>query len=141
MGQTKFLTWTSRGDSVPPSWHDALERLRTHDDARVVSTGVETVARASDVPEGEIRAFEVEGHQVAVANVQGGFYAFNDVCTHRQCPLQEGTLEGATVTCGCHGSQFDVQTGQVLRGPARVPAPTYEVTVVGDELRIRPRPT
>ncbi|CAN5156675.1 hypothetical protein BH20ACT9_BH20ACT9_02870 [soil metagenome] len=102
---------------------------------------METVARAPDVPEGEIRAFEVQGHEVAVVNVEGTFHAFDDVCTHRQCPLHEGTLEGATVTCECHGSQFDVRTGEVLRGPARVPAPTYEATVDGDELRIRPRAT
>lgn len=141
MGKTKFLTWTARGDSVPPSWDDALQRLRTHDDARVVSTSMETVARVSDVPEGEMRAFEVQGHDVAVVNVQGSFYAFDDVCTHRQCPLHEGTLEGSTVTCGCHGSQFDVRTGEVLRGPAPVPAPTYEARVDGDQLRVWPRAT
>lgn len=139
MGQTRFLTWTARGDSVPPSWDDALRRLQTHHDSRVVSTSMETVARVSDVPEGEMRAFEVQGYEVAVVNIQGRFYAFDDVCTHRQCPLHDGTLEGSTVMCGCHGSQFDVRTGAVLRGPARVPAPTYEATADGGELRIRLR--
>jgi nitrite reductase/ring-hydroxylating ferredoxin subunit len=53
-------------------------------------------------------------------------------CTHRQGPLSEGALEGSTVTRPYHGAQFNVCTGAVLRGPARDPLKTYQVTVEGD---------
>ena len=96
-----------------------------------------TVGSVNDVPDGEVRAFDVEGHAVAVANVDGAFYAFDDVCTHRQCSLAEGELDGTTIMCACHGSEFDVSTGEVLNGPAVVPVDTYEVRVEGDGIQVQ----
>jgi 3-phenylpropionate/trans-cinnamate dioxygenase ferredoxin subunit len=79
--------------------------------------------------QGEVRAFETAGTRVAVANVGGALYAFEDLCPHRQCSLSEGGLEAALVTCPCHGSRFDVTTGERLRGPAARPVRTYAVRV------------
>lgn len=70
---------------------------------------------------------------VAVFNVAGIFCATQDKCTHRQGPLSKGKLEGSTVTCPWHGSQFNVCTGAVLTGPAKDPLKTYGV-VVEDEI-------
>jgi nitrite reductase/ring-hydroxylating ferredoxin subunit len=50
----------------------------------------------------------------------------------RQGPLNEETLDGSTVTCPWHGTQFNVCTGAVLRGPAKDPLKTYRVTVDGE---------
>ena len=58
------------------------------------------------------------------------------MCTHKQGLLSEGSLDGATVTWTLHGAQFDVTTGAVLRGPAKDPLKTYEVTVDGDVGRV-----
>ncbi len=95
------------------------------------------VARAEEVPPGTVRVFEVQDEFVAVANVDGQFCAFADVCTHDDGPLVEGQLEGRVVTCPRHGARFDVCTGQVLRLPAVVPLPTYEVRVVDGEIQVR----
>jgi nitrite reductase/ring-hydroxylating ferredoxin subunit len=95
-----------------------------------------TVGGKDDVPEGEIRQYQVGGEDVAVANVAGELHAFSDVCTHAQCSLAEGDLEGTTVTCMCHGSQFDVTTGDVLNGPAVDPVQSYQVVIEGDDLKI-----
>lgn len=95
-----------------------------------------TVAKAGDIPPGELAAFNVEGTQVAIANVDGVFYAFDDTCTHRRCSLAEGDLEGTTVVCPCHGSVFDVTTGAVLAPPAVVPVGSYRVWVEGDALLV-----
>lgn len=95
-----------------------------------------TAGKANEVSEGALRAFDVGGIPVAVANVAGTFHAFGDTCTHQQCSLADGDLEGTTVTCVCHGSQFDVTTGAVLNPPAEEPVPTYEVRLEGDELQI-----
>jgi nitrite reductase/ring-hydroxylating ferredoxin subunit len=73
---------------------------------------------------------------VAVFNVAGSFCATQVKCTHRQGPLNEGTLDGSTVTCPWHGSQFDVCTGAVLRGPAGAPLKTYRVIVAGEIGRV-----
>ena len=99
--------------------------------------GFVAVGRAEDLEEGGMRAFDVQGTTIAVANVKGTFHAFDDTCTHRQCSLAQGDLEETTVTCPCHGSEFDVRSGEVLEGPAREPVETYEVRVEGSNLEIK----
>ena len=94
------------------------------------------VGKVSDVAPGQLLAVDVEGKQVAVANVDGRFFAIGDSCTHRGCSLSEGELSGTVVTCHCHGGQFDVTNGEVVAGPPREATPAYPVQVVGDEFRI-----
>ena len=59
-------------------------------------------------------------------------------CTHAGCSLANGRLEGTTVTCACHGSQFDVTSGAVLRGPAQRPVRAHAVRVEGENLLAEP---
>ena len=95
-----------------------------------------SISRAEDLGEGDIRAFDVRGTKIAVANVDGTFYAFDDTCTHMACSLAGGDLEETTVICPCHGSEFDVTSGAVLQGPAREPVETYETRVEGGSLEV-----
>jgi 3-phenylpropionate/trans-cinnamate dioxygenase ferredoxin subunit len=89
-----------------------------------------TIAKAADIKPGELAAFDVEGVRIAVANVGGRFFAIGDECTHEQCSLaDEGTLDGTVVTCGCHGAQFDVTTGNVVAPPAPEPVKAYPLRV------------
>ncbi|PPD58850.1 Rieske (2Fe-2S) protein [Dehalogenimonas etheniformans] len=75
------------------------------------------------------------GQQILVANIDGQFYAMGDVCTHMGvCNLSEGFLDSDQVECYCHGSIFNVKTGQVVSGPATTPEPVYPVTIHGDRL-------
>jgi 3-phenylpropionate/trans-cinnamate dioxygenase ferredoxin component len=94
------------------------------------------VPDGTEVAEGELAAFDIGSMRVAVANVGGTLHAFGDTCTHLQCSLAEGHLEGTVVTCSCHGSRFDVTTGEVLRGPAQEPVPSFAVRVENDVLRV-----
>jgi nitrite reductase/ring-hydroxylating ferredoxin subunit len=98
--------------------------------------GFEVLGRADDLEVGSMRAFDVRGVRIAVANVDGTFHAFDDTCTHVGCSLAEGDLEETTVICPCHGSEFDVRSGAVLQGPAREPVETYETRVEGGSLEI-----
>ena len=92
------------------------------------------VGAATDVAPGAMRAYAVDGKRVAIANVAGTFYGFGDTCTHQGCSLAGGELDGTTVTCPCHGSQFDVTSGEVLEGPAEDPVPSWAVEVRGGDL-------
>jgi len=94
----------------------------------------ERVGTLKDVVTGTMRVFDVGGTKVTVANAGGGLYAFDDTCTHRGCSLAKGKLDGTTVTCPCHGSQFDVTTGAVVRGPAQQPVRSRSVQVEGQDL-------
>ena len=92
------------------------------------------VAAGNAVAAGEMAVFDVAGTKVNVASTEGGLYAFDDTCTHRGCSLANGELDGTIVTCTCHGSQFDVTSGNVLRGPAQRPVRSRAIQVEGDAL-------
>jgi nitrite reductase/ring-hydroxylating ferredoxin subunit len=92
------------------------------------------IGGSADVVAGHMRAFEVAGTKVCVANANGHLYALDDACTHLGCSLGKGKLEGTTVTCPCHGSQFDVTSGAVIRGPATRPVRSRMVQVEGEDL-------
>lgn len=94
------------------------------------------IAGAASVPEGEIGAFEAGGVEVAVANVGGELLAFRNECTHQRCTLDDGDLEDGAIVCACHGSEFDLRTGEVLSPPATEPIEVYKAAVDGDDLII-----
>lgn len=94
------------------------------------------VASAGDVADGELVSYGAGGRQVAVANVDGDLHAFDDLCTHQQCSLAEGDLDGTIVECPCHGSQFDVTTGEVISGPATEPVDVFEAREQDGELQV-----
>jgi len=94
------------------------------------------VARAGDVAPGETLRVEVNGVVMAVANLDGQFYAFQEFCTHRYGPLSEGRLTAGQVECPWHRSCFDVRTGKVTQGPAKVDLRTFPVSVVDGFIRV-----
>jgi 3-phenylpropionate/trans-cinnamate dioxygenase ferredoxin component len=95
-----------------------------------------TVGRTEDVAEGQVRAYEVAGRQVAVARIEGTLYAFSDTCTHRGCSLSTGETLGTAIECECHGSVFDMTSGAVVEGPATEPVDTFGVRDDGGALQI-----
>ncbi len=96
------------------------------------------VGNSKDVAAGQMRVYDVGGAKMNVANVDGVLYAFDDTCTHTGCSLALGTLDETTVTCPCHGSQFDVTSGAVLRGPAERPVRSLAVQVQVEGLYVEP---
>ena len=95
-----------------------------------------TAIQTNEIPAVGIAAVDVRGTRIAVVNIGGTYYAFDDTCTHEQCSLAEGDLAGTTVTCMCHGAEFDVRTGEVLAPPAPLPIKVYRTRVEGDALQI-----
>jgi nitrite reductase/ring-hydroxylating ferredoxin subunit len=94
------------------------------------------VADAGDVSDGEINAYTVGDKQVAVANLSGELRAFDDTCTHQGCSLSEGDLEDTIVECPCHGSQFDIVTGEVVEGPATEPIDVFEAREDAGQIQV-----
>jgi nitrite reductase/ring-hydroxylating ferredoxin subunit len=68
-------------------------------------------------------------------------YAIHDRCSHRGCSLADGTVEGRTVECPCHGSRFDLADGSLKRGPATAAQPAYETREQDGRVEIRLRAT
>jgi len=96
--------------------------------------GFVKVASKEDVSAGKMKLAEANGTLVLLANVAGEYYAIGNKCTHRGCKLSSGTLDGEIVKCPCHGSKFNVKTGEVMHGPANKPEPKYAVKVEKDQV-------
>ena len=87
------------------------------------------VALTSEIAPGGKKLLDIDGRAVALFNVDGTFYAIDDVCTHDGGPLAEGKLHGCEIECPRHGARFDVRTGAALCMPAFEPVTTHEVKV------------
>jgi 3-phenylpropionate/trans-cinnamate dioxygenase ferredoxin component len=100
------------------------------------------VASLAEIPEGEIRAFDLPTVRVAVAHVEARLFAFADECTHAGCALSDGDLDdrASTVECACHGSVFDVETGEPLDGPAQDPVAVHRARLVDGWVEVAPHP-
>jgi 3-phenylpropionate/trans-cinnamate dioxygenase ferredoxin subunit len=98
-----------------------------------------TVATTEDIPPGDRIVVELGRHWVAIFNVDGKYYAIEDVCPHDDGPLAEGELIDCVIECPRHGAKFDIRTGKVLAPPALVDVPTYQVRVQNNEIQIAPR--
>jgi nitrite reductase/ring-hydroxylating ferredoxin subunit len=94
------------------------------------------VGEAKDFAPGQMRAVDVAGTRVDIASANGQLYAIDDTCTHMGCSLATGELKGTVVTCRCHGSQFDVTSGDVIRGPAEDPIRSRSVQVQDGDLLV-----
>ena len=97
-----------------------------------------TVAKTSDIEPGQMILVEVDDEDVAVANVNGEYYAFGAECPHAGGPLEEGEVEGNIVVCPWHGAEFDMTTGEALTMPASDSISTYKVRVDGEEIQLSP---
>ena len=94
------------------------------------------VAATGDIAPGKVSVYEVAGRQIAVCNVDGTFYAIDDVCTHDGGSLDQGELLGDEIECPRHGALFDVKTGRALTLPAVAPVRSYPVQVNGDHIMV-----
>jgi len=89
---------------------------------------------------GFLRRVELDGAAVCVGRTADGWVAFQDTCTHEECSLSDGELEGNVIVCPCHASEFDLRTGDVLCPPALDPLPIYEARVEAGEVQVRLAP-
>ena len=105
----------------------------------VVNKSVTTwqrVGSQSDIPPERVAVYQVGDHDVAVCNVNGQFYAIDDLCTHDGGALDQGELDGVEIECPRHGARFDVTTGAVTQLPAFEPVETHGVRLEGEDVLV-----
>jgi nitrite reductase/ring-hydroxylating ferredoxin subunit len=89
-----------------------------------------------DVAEGDVREVHLNGIAIGIARVGGEVYAFEVWCTHADCPLTDGTLEGPAIRCACHGALFRLSDGVPIEGPATEPVRTFPVRLRGLRMEV-----
>ncbi len=97
------------------------------------------VGKSAALPDNYVNPYYLEDlkRRIAVARLGGKLYAFDDLAPNSGCPLSAGLLTGTTIMSQCDGSQFDITTGAVQRGPATSPLATYEVREASGEIEVR----
>lgn len=95
------------------------------------------VGPADELKLDQMKLLRAGSRRIVIARIESGHVAFDDRCTHKGGPLSDGALACGTVQCPWHGSQFDVTSGSVRRGPAADPISTYEISERDGRLWLR----
>lgn len=94
------------------------------------------VAADGDIKTGERLFVQIDDLTLVIFNIAGSLYAIEDVCSHDDGPVGEGSLDGYEVACPRHGARFDVRNGKVLSLPAIVDIPAYPVRVRDGQIEV-----
>jgi nitrite reductase/ring-hydroxylating ferredoxin subunit len=76
-----------------------------------------SIAKKGDIAIGGLKAFEIDGKEILIGNVDGTYYAVERRCGHMNAPCEMGALRGHILTCPMHYAQFDIRTGKMLKKP------------------------
>jgi nitrite reductase/ring-hydroxylating ferredoxin subunit/uncharacterized membrane protein len=117
-----------RRSPAPP---ETARPAATQSDRRPTAEGYifVPVRKASELREGEPIRVESQNHTLSCVRDGGEFFAFQEFCTHRFGPLSEGCVKDGQVECPWHRSRFELRSGRVSEGPAKVPLKTFPTEV------------
>lgn len=94
------------------------------------------VAKVTDIPLGEMAAFEISHTEFVIAHTKDGFFAVVDECSHDSAPISEGEIDEGEIVCPRHGARFDLKTGAVTAPPALTPIEPLAVKIEGDDILV-----
>ena len=95
------------------------------------------VARVADLEDGKPTRAEAKGVSILLVRRGDRVFAITETCSHLGGPLSEGTLKGDAIQCPWHGSEFSIQDGSVVNGPATFPARCFDVRIVDGNVEVR----
>jgi Rieske Fe-S protein len=96
-------------------------------------SGAKLSVTTDEVPVGGGTVFKKE-KIVVTQPKEGDFKAFTAICTHMGCTV--GEVNGDTIQCNCHGSQYNAADGKVKKGPAPKALAPEKITVEGDKITV-----
>ena len=94
------------------------------------------VAKTTSLDEDEALQVLVNGQEIAIYNLEGEFYATDDICTHAYASLADGYIEGGNIECPLHGGCFDIKSGKATTAPCTVDLKTYQVKIEGEDILV-----
>ncbi len=92
------------------------------------------VCAVTDVPEDDVIAQVVGEREIALYEVDGLFYATDNLCTHGQARLSDGFLEDGEIECPLHQGRFCVKSGKAMCEPLTEDVKAYPVKVLEDRI-------
>jgi nitrite reductase/ring-hydroxylating ferredoxin subunit/uncharacterized membrane protein len=95
------------------------------------------VLPAAELPEATPTAATLGSTGLVLVRRGDLVWALNATCSHAGGPLAEGKLEGDSIVCPWHSSQFRLADGGVVHGPATYPQPAYRARISGDQVEVQ----
>lgn len=86
-------------------------------------------AKADDISPGQTLEAWVEDYDLLIVNLNGQFYAIQNLCTHDGGNLSCGAIEGDEIVCPRHGAHFCIKTGEATVPPAFEDIETFKTRV------------
>jgi 3-phenylpropionate/trans-cinnamate dioxygenase ferredoxin component len=105
-------------------------------------SGFVRVGSLAEIPEGELRAYDVPAGRVVVTHDERRLFAFGESCTGAGCPLAEGVFDDRSdrLSCTSCDSVFDAETGEPIEGPARDPLLVFSAKEVDGWIEVSTEP-
>jgi len=94
------------------------------------------VANIEDVTPQFPKRIMIDGHEIALFNVEGEIFATDNICSHAYASLADGFVTGDVVECPLHEACFNIRTGKVLSAPATVDIRTYPVQIADGRISV-----
>lgn len=91
----------------------------------------------ADLPPGAHTVVEVDGAVMVLCNLDGDYFAIEDICTHDGSEISSGCIIDGSIECPRHGARFDIRTGEVTAPPAYEPVDTFPVRVQDGVVQVR----
>ena len=95
------------------------------------------VTAEDQLADGERIVVDVDDVNVVIFNLNGEFFAIEDICSHDGSEIASGCLKGSEIECPRHGARFNIRTGEVTAPPAYEPIDTFPVQVVEGVIQVR----
>ena len=95
------------------------------------------VAPTGELGPDEYLTVDIDDVAIAVFNLDGEYFAIEDVCTHDFGTLTGGCVVDGRIMCPRHGAHFDIRTGEALTPPAYEPVATFPVRIREGIVQVR----
>jgi len=95
-----------------------------------------TFCGVDEITAGEREVFDTDYGSILLMNVDGTFYAVENMCSHAEYELVDGEMSRYKIECPKHGAWFDVRSGEALSPPADRPLKIYAVQVDGNDVQV-----
>jgi len=89
-----------------------------------------------EIQPGKREVFDTDYGSILLMNIDGTFYAVENMCSHAEFELADGEMSGCKIECPKHGAWFDVRSGEALSPPADRPIKIFAARVEGDDVQV-----
>lgn len=103
----------------------------------MLDTQLHYACAIDSILQGKMKRFLIADHAILICNVEGDYFAVDDLCTHEDASLYLGCLKKDQVECSLHGARFNVKTGEPTEEPGEIPLQTYPVILKNDAIYIK----